>query len=310
MSRTKPTLIYDGDCNFCRRWVARWKHVTLDRVDYICSQEIGDRFPQIDRGRFESSVVFVDAKVYEGAQAVFRTLSHSPKWRWTLSLYRSLPGFSWITEAIYRLVANNRSAFSLMTSWFWGDSSEPPSYQQVRKTFLIFLGLIYLVAFGSLWGQIQGLVGSAGILPAKEFLEEIQSLTGSAQFWRAPTVFWFYISDGFLVFVCLAGLGLSVLAIFGIFQAPVFFLLWFLYLSLLTVGQKFMSFQWDTLLLEAGFLAIFFAPRETSFPFTGFRSRPVFIPVLIISGDVFFRPGKACEWRSPMARNGGIKSPL
>ena len=260
MPRTKPTLIYDGDCNFCTQLVFRWRHMTLDRVDYIASQEIGDRFPQIDRERFESSVILVDAKVYDGAQAVFRTLSYAPKWEWPLSLYRSLPGFSWATEAIYRLVANNRSTFSLMTRLFCGDSLGPHSYYQARKIFLIFLGLIYLLAFASLWSQIQGLVGSEGILPAKKFLDQIRSLTGADQVLLIPTIFWFYISDGFLAFVCLAGIGLSLLAIFQIFQAPVFFLLWFLYLSLMTVGQDFMAFQWDILLLEAGFLAIFFAP--------------------------------------------------
>ena len=34
------------------------------------------------------------------------------------------------------------------------------------------------------------------------------------------------------------------------------------YLSLATVGRDFLGFQWDNLLLEAGFLAIFFAPWQ------------------------------------------------
>jgi hypothetical protein len=52
---------------------------------------------------------------------------------------------------------------------------------------------------------------------------------------------------------------LAVVLICGIAQGPVLFLLWFLYLSFLNVGQVFLAFQWDTLLLEVGFLAIFFA---------------------------------------------------
>jgi hypothetical protein len=39
-------------------------------------------------------------------------------------------------------------------------------------------------------------------------------------------------------------------------------LLWLLYLSLCTVGHAFMGYQWDNLLLEVGFLAIFFAPLQ------------------------------------------------
>src|SRR5580700_6109530 len=40
------------------------------------------------------------------------------------------------------------------------------------------------------------------------------------------------------------------------------FLLWALYLSLCTISSPFLSFQWDNLLLETGFLAIFFAPLQ------------------------------------------------
>jgi hypothetical protein len=58
----------------------------------------------------------------------------------------------------------------------------------------------------------------------------------------------------------LGGCGLSLLLLFGIEPPRCFFLLWLLYLSLSTVGQVFLSFQWDTLLLEAGFLSIFLVP--------------------------------------------------
>jgi hypothetical protein len=39
-------------------------------------------------------------------------------------------------------------------------------------------------------------------------------------------------------------------------------LLWLIYLSLSAIGREFLSFQWDVLLLETGFLGIFFAPRQ------------------------------------------------
>ena len=61
---------------------------------------------------------------------------------------------------------------------------------------------------------------------------------------------------------CGAGVGLSLLLLFGIAPAPVLFLLWCLYLSLSTVCGPFLDFQWDMLLLETGFLAIFFAPLQ------------------------------------------------
>ena len=52
----------------------------------------------------------------------------------------------------------------------------------------------------------------------------------------------------------------SLLLIFDIAPVLVLSLIWILYLSLVTVGQDFLAFQWDSLLLEAGFLAVFLAP--------------------------------------------------
>ena len=69
-------------------------------------------------------------------------------------------------------------------------------------------------------------------------------------------------SDGFLHFQCAAGAGLAILLIIGIAPVPCLALLWLFYLSLVTVGLDFLGFQWDNLLLEAGFLAIFFAPLQ------------------------------------------------
>src|SRR5208282_1595608 len=69
-------------------------------------------------------------------------------------------------------------------------------------------------------------------------------------------------SDSFLNVQCAAGTVLAVLLTLGIAPAPCLALLWLLYLSLVTVGRDFLGFQWDNLLLEAGFLAIFFAPLQ------------------------------------------------
>jgi hypothetical protein len=50
---------------------------------------------------------------------------------------------------------------------------------------------------------------------------------------------------------------ISLLLVFG-FHSRIFrFLLFALYLSLVAAGQDFMAFQWDALLLEVGFIAIF-----------------------------------------------------
>ena len=75
-----------------------------------------------------------------------------------------------------------------------------------------------------------------------------------------PSLFWLGAGDGALDLVCAAGVVLALVAIAGWFAPTAFAGLWLLYLSLVAVGQEFLSFQWDVLLLEAGLLAVFLAP--------------------------------------------------
>jgi lipase maturation factor 1 len=128
------------------------------------------------------------------------------------------------------------------------------------------MGLAYVAAFFSLSGQIIGLIGHHGILPADTFLESIKSGPGAASFATLPTAFWLNCSDGFLQSLCIAGGISALLAVLGIYTGPGLLLSWFFYLSIVNVGQDFLSFQWDILLLETGFLAIFLAPWQAFEP--------------------------------------------
>src|ERR1051326_8238140 len=100
-----------------------------------------------------------------------------------------------------------------------------------RGIFLRFLAAIYLVAFISLWVQLEGLFGDQGILPAREFLDGSHEQLGTAAYWRVPTLAWFHPTMGFLHTLCGAGVVLSLVALVGPI-APAFFLLWASYLSL------------------------------------------------------------------------------
>ena len=80
---------------------------------------------------------------------------------------------------------------------------------------------------------------------------------GAEAYWVAPSVFWFTHSDAFLLAVCLGGAAISLVLLLGYFERSSLICLYVLYLSLCSVGQDFLSFQWDILLLETGFLAIF-----------------------------------------------------
>ncbi len=257
-----PLLIYDGDCGFCRRWIVVWKRITGDRVQYASSQEVGGRFPQISPEEFQSSVQLIDrdGSVYRGAEAVFRSLAAVPQKRWLLWAYQKIPGWAAVSEAYYRQVAAHRVFWSRMTRWVWGKHLEPSTYLLTRKIFFTGLALVYFTAFLSLGVQIGGLVGSEGILPAARFLESLDQALGSKAYAMVPTAFWFNSSDAVLQWSCWAGAFLSLVLLLRVAPALVSFFLWVLYLSLYSVGQTFLSFQWDILLLETGFLAIFFAP--------------------------------------------------
>ena len=129
-----------------------------------------------------------------------------------------------------------------------------------RWLFLRLLGVVYLLAFTSLWPQMLGLVGSQGILPASHLLEAAASQFGAARFWAAPTLCWISSSDACLRGLCAAGVIVACGLILDIAPAMCLGALWVLYLSMVTIGQDFLGFQWDNLLLEAGWLSIFFAP--------------------------------------------------
>src|SRR5580698_4979083 len=124
-----------------------------------------------------------------------------------------------------------------------------------------WMALIYLAAFWSLGVQILGLIGHHGILPVSDLLNFIAQQEAAGRYWVAPTLCWFNNSDGFLLFLCWGGAALSILFLIGVMPAFTAFLLWLFYLSLTVAGQDFLGFQWDNLLLEAGFLLIFLVPH-------------------------------------------------
>ena len=139
------------------------------------------------------------------------------------------------------------------------------------------MALIYLVAFWSLGVQVLGLIGSHGILPASDFLHFIRQEVGSSCFWAAPTLCWFNNSDIFLLFLCWLGAFISILLLIGVMPGLCAALLWIFYMSLTVVGQEFLGFQWDNLLLETGFLLIFLGPD----PFR-VRFKPSFRPSIVV----------------------------
>jgi hypothetical protein len=139
-------------------------------------------------------------------------------------------------------------------------SRPPETWLFSRRLFLAALGLVYLVAFASLWVQIDGLIGSRGISPAASYLENVAEQLGTERSLRVPSLFWLSASDVALHGACGLGVAAALMVVAGVAAGPSLALLWLLYLSLAAVGGVFLSYQWDTLLLEAGLLACFLAP--------------------------------------------------
>jgi predicted DCC family thiol-disulfide oxidoreductase YuxK len=259
----RPLLIWDGDCRFCELWVARWRVLAGNRVDDATFQEVGDRFPEISGDQFQRAVVYIgaDGTVFTGAEAIFRSVRPLLSHRWLWWSYHHLPGFSGISEFLYGVIARHRRLSSAITKLFWGNDVRPPTYLDAQRWFLRGLGIVYLAAFLSLWLQIDGLVGADGILPIADFLGFARDQIGvRAGISLLPTLCWFDTSNAFLHFLCGSGVLLSLLLVFGFGPIICLVLLFISYLSLTIAGQTFLNFQWDILLLETGFLAIFVAP--------------------------------------------------
>jgi predicted DCC family thiol-disulfide oxidoreductase YuxK len=258
----KPLMIWDGECHFCRRWIERWREITAGEVEYAPYQEIAEHFPEIPREQFQRSVVYIDktGQVFVAAEAVYRSLRCRSSKNWLWWSYQHIPGFAAVSELGYGFIARHRGFASAITRLLWGKDVRPPTYFCARRWFLRALGLVYLIAFISLWIQIDGLVGANGILPISEQLSLARGQIGYKAVWILPTLCWFNSSNTFLHFLCGGGVLLSLLLICRIAPAISLGLLFVFYLSLSVAGQAFLSFQWDILLLETGFLAIFFAP--------------------------------------------------
>ena len=281
-------MVFDGDCCFCRIWIARWRSRSTG-IDYVPYQEAADWFPDIPREEFARAVHLMepDGRVSHGACAVFRALALGrPRRRLPFWLYRHLPGVAPLTEKAYRLVAGRRRFFSGLTRLLWGSNPEPPTFLLTRWFFLKGLALVYLIAFLSLLVQADGLMGPNGILPAADYLHAAHAQLGADAYRVLPTLGWLHPGGAMPVILCALGAGVSLVLLAGLAPVPLLAGLWALYLSVTVMGQDFLSFQWDGLLLETGFLAILLAPPGLR-PGLGLASPPAGAALFLLRWTLF-----------------------
>jgi hypothetical protein len=129
-----------------------------------------------------------------------------------------------------------------------------------RWIFLRALAVIYFSAFYSLLFQIRGLIGPQGILPAGQYLEAVTHALGPSRYWFAPTLLWLSSSSAMLLTLCWLGIAASIAALLNLWPRLSFFVCFVCYLSFVAAAGDFSGYQSDGMLLEAGFLALFFLP--------------------------------------------------
>jgi hypothetical protein len=141
--------------------------------------------------------------------------------------------------------------------------SDPGAFGRLlpRWFFLRALGLIYFSAFYSLLFQIRGLIGPQGILPAGEYLRMFAaSSVGLLRFWYAPSLLWISSGSPMLLALCWAGMIAALLLVLNVWPRGMLAISFVCYLSFVAAARDFSGYQSDSMLLEAGFLSLFFAP--------------------------------------------------
>jgi hypothetical protein len=130
-----------------------------------------------------------------------------------------------------------------------------------RWIFLRCLGVIYFSAFYSLLFQIKGMIGANGILPAAGYLRDVANYyPGLQRFWFAPTLLWIGAGNHALMLITWVGLIASIAVVFNLWPRVTLTISLVCFLSFVAAAQDFSSFQSDGMLLEAGFISLFFAP--------------------------------------------------
>ena len=135
-----------------------------------------------------------------------------------------------------------------------------PGHLWPRWIFLRALGLIYFSAFYSLLFQIRGLIGPHGILPATDYLRAVAETLHGQRFWFAPTLLWLGSSNRALMLICWVGAIASLLVVLNVWPRGALLVCFVCFLSFVSAAQDFSSYQSDGMLLEAGFISVFFAP--------------------------------------------------
>ena len=110
----RPLLIYDGECDFCVKWVHKFKAMAGQFITFIPLQNLPVDYKYVSREACLKSVQYIDRnnRVSKGAEAVFQLFHTAKKGSFLFTCYRRIPIFRILTEFIYSWAARNRHLFS------------------------------------------------------------------------------------------------------------------------------------------------------------------------------------------------------
>jgi hypothetical protein len=162
-----------------------------------------------------------------------------------------------------------RGALARIADRFSRDDPAAPGHFLTRFVILRLLGLVYLMAFLTLYEQGPALLGPHGLLPLGESLDGVAAALGSraAGFRALPSIFWLGAAAGALRAAGLVGVALAAAVLLGFANAPVLAALLALQISISNVGQTWYGFGWEIQLVETGFLCLFLVPLVDGRPF-------------------------------------------
>lgn len=197
--------------------------------------------------------------------------------------------------------------------WLFDGQQGPRDRLLPRWLFLRALGLIYFSAFYSLIFQIRGLIGPEGILPAGRYLQQVsESLGRAGRLWYAPTLLWISSGPHMLMALCWIGMIASILLVLNLWPRGMFVICFICFLSFIAAAQDFASYQSDGMLLEAGFICLFFVPPGFR-PGFGASYPPSRISLFLLQWEwfrIYFQSGAVkllshdVEWRNFTAMDG------
>ena len=129
----KPLLIWDGECDFCRLWIERWREITAGKVEYATYQQAAHQFPEIPVEQFKRAMALIEpgGETFFAAEAVYRSLRYRSSRRWLAWSYDHVPGFAVISEIAYKFIARHRGLGSTFTRLLWGKDVRPPDRKSV-----------------------------------------------------------------------------------------------------------------------------------------------------------------------------------